>query len=221
MFADELQVKAELYKTNANDLDVGKAAWVSHTPDPREKEADRLEGLIRFLYRNRHMSPFEHGSFTFYVQCPIFVAREFHRHRTMSYNETSGRYSELQPLFYVPATHRPLTQVGKVGAYTFEPGTPEQYAIMRREHEISYTQSWQSYQNMLAAGIAREVARNVLPLGIMTSFFATCNPRNLMQFLDLRLDGQALYEIHRLVAVPMERAFREHMPLTWEAWSKK
>src|SRR5690606_17204941 len=107
----------ELIKTNACDEDVAHAAWVSNFGDEaRDRDTSRIAGLINFLYRERHMSPFEHGSFTFFVDTPIFVAREFMRHRTASYNETSGRYKELEPRFYMAPDDRPLVQEGKVGA---------------------------------------------------------------------------------------------------------
>ena len=83
--------------------------------------------------RDRHGSPFEHNSMTFYVQAPIFVFREFMRHRIASYNEESGRYRELRPVFYVPGPERKLIQEGKPGAYVFVDGTPEQYRGRRRQ----------------------------------------------------------------------------------------
>lgn len=232
----------ELVKSNATDLDVAMAAWVSNfgaSGAPRmpegmpsrwqleshfnspAKEAGwkRIEGLINFLYRERHMSPFEHGSFTFFVDTPIFVAREFMRHRTFSYNETSGRYKELEPRFYLINDERPVVQKGKVGAYRFDGGTPEQYGYTYASTTQAYMNSWGAYQNMLKSGVAREVARNVLPVGTMTQFYATANPRNVMQFLLLRNDPNALFEI-REVAEKIELAFAEQMPLTYKAFKK-
>lgn len=220
-FLNDFNVRAELVKANASDLDVCRAAWVSQAGDEAvEKDAteERQRGLINFLYRNRHMSPFEHGSFTFFVKCPIFVAREFHRHRTFSYNEVSGRYTELKPQFYIPPANRAMRQTGKVGAYTFERGTNEQIAIVTKKMESNSAAAWYNYKEMLAAGVAKEVARMVLPLNIFTSFYATCNPRNLMQFLDLRTDKQAMYEI-ACVAHDMSDIFRQQMPMTYEAWN--
>ena len=210
--------RAELIKTNASDVDVARAAWVSnYGEDAREKDAEHIEGLINFLYRERHMSPFEHGSFTFFIDCPLFVAREFHRHRTFSYNEVSGRYSELKPRFYVPPRERPLIQAGKVGAYNFTQGSDEQYALVKRHLELNAKEAWKSYSSLIQNGLAREVARDVLPLNLMTQFYATVNPRNLMQFLDLRNHPQALYEI-RQVAIEMEKFFEVVMPLTYTAY---
>lgn len=212
------KMRVELIKSNASDIDVARAAWVSnYGEDAREKDTDRIEGLINFLYREKHMSPFEHGSFTFFCDVPIFVAREFMRHRTFSYNEISGRYTTLKPKFYVPANHRPLIQQGKVGNYTFEPGIDDQVVAGQTIDRVAFERAWESYQAKMDCGIAREVARNVLPVGIYTQFYATCNPRNLMQFLTLRNASNALYEI-RDVAEQMEELFEQEMPLTWKAF---
>lgn len=208
----------ELIKTNATDDDVAYAAWVSNYGDEaRSRGVERIDGLINFLYRERHMSPFEHGSFTFFVETPIFVAREFMRHRTASYNEHSARYSDLEPMFWIPADDRPIVQTGKVGAYRFEVGTPEQYEVLNEEMLLAYEQCWSSYQNMKRAGIANEVARAVLPVGIYTRFYVTMNPRNVMQFLTLRNDPNAQQEIREVAAV-MEQMFAEAMPLTYKAY---
>ena len=165
------------------------------------------------------MSPFEHGSFTFFVDTPIFVAREFMRHRTWSYNETSGRYKQLEPRFYLINDERPVVQKGKVGAYRFDGGSPEQYGSVYAATTIGYGSAWNAYQQMLGQGVAKEVARNVLPVGTMTQFYATANPRNVMQFLLLRNDDNALYEI-REVARKIEEAFAQAMPLTYAAYKK-
>lgn len=210
----------ELIKTNASDEDVAYAAWVSNFGDAaRQRDTARIAGLINFLYSNRHMSPFEHGSFTFFVDTEIAVAREFMRHRTWSYNETSGRYKELEPRFYMPPKGRPLVQKGKVGEYRFVAGDSTQEGIKYMRTLESYEASWYAYKAMLDAGIAKEVARNVLPVGTMTQFYATANPRNVMQFLSLRNDDNALHEI-REVAEQIEIHFANHMPLTYDAYTR-
>lgn len=213
------KVSAKLIQTNATDDMVAMSAWVSTlgNHEDRLEDRDKMQGLINFLYRNKHMSPFEHGSFTFLIDCPLFVAREFHRHRTFSYNEVSGRYSELKPRFFIPASDRPLIQKGKVGAYTFEAGTEDQHNSVVNLTEESYVRAWLNYQEMLEAGIAKEVARNVLPVGLFTQFYATANPRNVMQFLTLRNDSHALAEI-RDVAVQMEGHLANAMPMTYNAY---
>lgn len=213
--------KVELIKSNATDDDVAYAAWVSNfAADARKRDTSHIAGLINFMYREKHMSPFEHGSFTFFIDTPLFVAREFFRHRTFSYNETSGRYKEMEGRFYVPPFERPLIQKGKVGAYTFENGKNSQYDLVVACHLKAFEVCWTQYQIMLGNGIAKEVARNVLPLSLYTQFYATVNPRNLMHFLTLRNDKHALYEI-REVAKAMEAEFARVMPITYAAYDKE
>src|SRR6201987_5073355 len=123
----------ELVKHAASDADVIWAARVStkgeQSLEELSKDPERSAGLINFLMRDRHGTPFEHSSMTFYVQAPIFVFREFMRHRTFSYNEESGRYRRPSPVFYVPGPDRKLVQQGKPGAYEFTDGTEDQYKI--------------------------------------------------------------------------------------------
>ena len=175
---------------------------------------------------DRHGSPFEHNSMTFYVQAPIFVFREFMRHRMASYNEESGRYRELNPVFYVPAETRNLQQVGKPGAYDFLPGTPEQSALVRSETERTSREAYAAYKRMLDEGIAREVARIVLPLNIYSSMYVTVNARSLMNFLSLRTKREGTHfpsfpqrEIE-MCAEKMEDLWAELMPLTYAAFGK-
>lgn len=217
-FDDQMYVHLE--KHDVRDEDVARAAWVSnYGSDAREKDTERVKGLIKYLYRNQHMSPFEHGQMTFFIEVPIFVAREWMRHRTWSYNEWSGRYAELEPHFYVPSEARPLVQHGKVGEYTFMPGSPEQSEAVENLTHEAYERAWFNYQEMLRQGIAREVARNVLPVGIYTKFYGSVNPRNLMAFLSLRTDPTALEEI-RVAAGKVEKIFADLMPLTYEAYKE-
>ncbi|ATE85306.1 ThyX-like thymidylate synthase [Streptomyces phage Jash] len=219
----------QLVKSIAADSDVAMAARVSTIGGSHDNVVDltRDEGLINFLMRDRHGSPFEHNSFTFYIEAPIFVAREFFRHRAgWSYNEESGRYKNLEPVFYVPAPDRPLVQVGKAGAYTFEDGSTYQKGLVPYVLEGVYAEIYGEYQSLLDAGIAREVARSILPVGIFTSFYATCNARSLMHFLSLRTtDDESTYpsfpqrEIEQ-VAERMEDYFQHAMPITWQCFQK-
>lgn len=222
-------VDVELVEVNASDLRVAKAAWVSTKGKRAEDEAneDRIAGLVNFLVRDRHGSPFEHNSFTFAIRCPIFVVREFHRHRAgWSYNEESGRYTKLEPEFYVPSPERNLVQTGKPGHYVFGPGSDDQYDIVDLNIKNSSWRAWDNYEEMLEAGIAKEVARMCLPLNIYTSFYATCNSRSLMHFLGLRTENEtATFKSHpqkeiQMVADEMEEIFADTMPLTWYAWNK-
>ncbi|GAA3600137.1 FAD-dependent thymidylate synthase [Nonomuraea rosea] len=218
----------ELVKSAASDADVLWAARVSTKGESSlaEIEADpqRSKGLINFLMRDRHGTPFEHSSMTFYVSAPIFVFREFMRHRTFSYNEESGRYRQLVPVFYVPGPDRKLVQEGKPGKYVFEDGTPEQHKLVTEATQDSYRRSYQSYLEMLDAGVAREVARTVLPVGLYSSMYATCNARALMNFLSLRVKREdstfpsfPQREIE-MVAEKMETLWAELMPLTHAAF---
>jgi thymidylate synthase (FAD) len=220
----EITATLDVDNLAGSDAKICQAARVS-TVGTAAAETKEAKGLINYLMRDRHGSPFEHGQLSFLVEAPIFVAREFMRHRVgWSYNETSGRYRELEPVFYMPSAHRPLTQTGKPGRYRFEHGTQEQYLSVEHSFGVIYRAAYSHYQQMLKDGVAREVARSVLPVGMYTSFYATCNPRSLMHFLGLRTQSEfATFpsfpqeEIER-VAMYMEAAFAEHFPLTWEAF---
>jgi thymidylate synthase (FAD) len=225
-------VTVELVRSSAHDSDVLFAARVStqgeqtlEAAQDAELDASRSQGLINYLMRDRHGSPFEHNSMTFYVQAPIFVFREFMRHRIASYNEESGRYRELKSVFYVPAPERNLVQVGKPGAYVFLPGSAEQIALVEAETRRSSEEAFASYQRMLEAGVAREVARIVLPLNIYSSMYVTLNARSLMNFLSLRTKREGSQfpsfpqrEIE-MAAEKMEDFFSQLMPFTYAAFN--
>ena len=168
VFRDDVTV--ELVKSSANDADVIWAARVStageNSLDEVNSDPARSAGLINYLARERHGSPFEHTSMTFFVSAPIFVFREFMRHRIASYNEESGRYRELSPVFYVPNKERKLVQTGKTGHYVFVDGTSEQFEISVAAMKETYAVAYANYKKMLDAGIAREVARAVLPVAL-------------------------------------------------------
>ncbi|MEG3631327.1 FAD-dependent thymidylate synthase [Streptomyces poriticola] len=223
-------VTVELVKHTASDADVLFAARVStvgeQSLDELNKDPERSKGLINYLMRDRHGSPFEHNSMTFFVSAPIFVFREFMRHRVgWSYNEESGRYRELQPVFYVPDASRKLVQEGRPGKYRFVEGTPAQQELVGRAMDDSYRQAYETYREMLAAGVAREVARSVLPVGLYSSMYATCNARSLMHFLGLRTQHEwakvpsfPQREIE-MVAEKMEAEWAALMPLTYAAFN--
>jgi thymidylate synthase (FAD) len=199
----------------ATDLAVVNAARVSFNVSSDEM-TERDEGLIRFLMRERHGTPFEHGYFRFLVKAPLFVVREHHRHRAgHSFNEWSGRYSKLEAEFYVPEYVR--TQVGKPGAYSFEPVDPEVSAAARAEIETQAEQAFAAYERMLEQGIAKEVARSVLPLATYTKYFWSCNPRSLMHFCSLRNSEHAQFEI-REYARAAEGFLLRLMPVTHAAF---
>ena len=224
----------ELVRHSARDSDVLFAARVSTQGEQTLDSAKQVDaqaqqkdkGLINYLMRDRHGSPFEHNSMTFYVQAPIFVFREFMRHRIASYNEESGRYRELRPVFYVPGEDRKLIQVGKPGHYEFEDGSAEQFALVQQETMTVTRAAYEAYKRMLEAGVAREVARIVLPLNIYSSMYVTMNARSLMNFLSLRTKREGTHfpsfpqrEIE-MVAEQMEQFWAELMPLSYEAFNE-
>src|SRR4051794_21975873 len=199
----------------ASDLAVVNAARVSFN-SLSDEMTERDEGLIRFLMREHHGTPFEHGYFRFIVKAPIFVVREHHRHRAgHSYNEWSGRYSKLDAEFYVPEYVR--TQVGKPGAYSFEPVEPAVAEAARGEIRAAAMEAFAAYERMLEQGVAREVARTVLPLAMYTKYFWSCNPRSLMHFCSLRNSEHAQFEI-REYAKAAERFLEQLMPVTHAAF---
>lgn len=242
------QLTTTLHKACATDRDVIEAAQVSTkgglvlldtdgTPMTEEKQ----QGLIRFLMKNRHGTPFEHNMFRFFVHAPIAVFREWHRHRIgFSYNEESGRYKQLDPVFYVPPRDRPLVQVGPPGHYTFEPGTEAQYEQVVTHIKQQCTTAYWAYQEMLDLGVAREVARGVLPVYIYSSMWVTCNARSLMAMLSLRTTMPGVHDYYcewpteerwpaaqfpsfpmweiEQAALPMDLALMDNMPLTHDAF---
>lgn len=225
-------ITVELVKHSAHDSDIIFAARVS-TEGERSKNTiaddsilsdSKDSGLINYLMRERHGSPFEHSYFTFYVKAPIFVWREHMRHRIASYNEESGRYKVLEPEFYIPPRNRKLVQIGKTGHYEFVEGDSLQYALLltsiRRTSENSYV----DYKQLLSNGIAKEVARMVLPVNIYSSAYVTMNARALMNFLSLRRHAEGSHfpsypqrEIE-MVAEQYEKHFAELMPVTHAAF---
>lgn len=202
----------------ADDLSVVNAARVSF--GKRKVELDDGDvSLINFLMRERHGTPFEHNSFRFHVRCPIFVAREWFRHRIGSFNEFSARYSEVPEDFWVPKMEDVRTQIGKPGSYTFKP-TEEDVAKDAIWHiETAYEKAYSSYRAMITDGVAKELARIVLPMGTYTEFYWTVNARSLMNFLSLRTASTAQSEI-RDYAFEVENMFEQHMPVTYEAWNR-
>jgi len=201
----------------ATDLAVVNAARVSFNQASQEL-SERDAGLIRFLMRHRHGTPFEHGYFRFLVKAPLFVVREHHRHRVgHGYNEWSGRYSKLDAEFYVPQFVR--TQVGKPGSYSFEPVDENTAEAARREIAGSAEQAFEAYERMLERGVAKEVARTVLPLSTYTKYYWSCNPRSLMHFCGLRNHESAQFEI-RQYAAAAESFLERLLPVTWAAFVK-
>jgi thymidylate synthase (FAD) len=200
----------------ADDLSVVNGARVSFARR-RDEMTDAEAGLIRFLMRERHGTPFEHNAFRFHVRCPLFVAREWFRHRVGSFNEFSMRYAKATDDFYVPEAEDVRTQVGKPGAYSFEPVDDELAETTREELRSVYEHAYSTYERLVEAGVARELARAVIPVGAYTEFYWTINARSLMNFVSLRAAETAQREIRRY-ADAVELFFAEKMPITHAAF---
>jgi thymidylate synthase (FAD) len=215
----------ELVEHTGSDEGVVRAARVSvHGAQAPAVEPGTVYGLIGHMMRNRHGSVFEHNVFTFRIHAPIFVHREFMTHRTISKNTESARYSEIDPVFWVPSPTRKLRQEGKPSAYKLVEGSHADYLSTCADIMEGSEDAYARYRRMLDRGIAREVARAVLPVNTFTSFYATCNARALMSFLSLRVDSplnavptHPQAEIQE-VAEKMEAEFSRVMPATHRAF---
>ena len=225
-FTDKLKV--ELIDIMANDDAVIEAAKVSTLSDEDVHAMETLakDGFINYLMKSRHGSPFEHCVFKWRVHAPIFLWREFMRHRIASYNEQSGRYTKMPPLFYIPNRQRNMIQVGKPGHYNFEPGTLGQWGVAKSCLIATCATAYKYYEEMLEAGIAKEVARMALPLNLYSAAYVTMNARALMNYLSLRVKSDdatyptyPMWEINQ-VANQMEHSFHTHMPITHGAFVK-
>lgn len=221
---DSTGIEVRLIDSMGSDASIAQAARVSiqgeNTPD------DEHDKLINYLMKSGHGSPFEHTTLKFYVKAPIFVFREFHRHRVgFSYNEMSGRYTQLPPEFYIPGPDRPMRNIGTSARPEMAPMPPQAQSDINRIIERSYIQAWEAYQTLLIKGVANEVARLVLPVGIMSQMYVTCNARSMMNFLSLRTQDDRAARISRpqyeiqVVARMMEAHFEELFPLTYESYN--
>ena len=207
-----------------DDATIASAARVS-TSGVTEASSDGMDGLIGYLMKHRHGSPFEHGSLTVAIEAPIFVAREFMRHRVgWSYSEASARYMDMEPEFYVPTEARPLAPTGSSARPTFTALGKDAYHEGVRAMTRSYENAYGDYEYLLDLGWAREIARGVLGTGIYTSWYATANPRSIMHFLSLRTHSEDAafvsypqWEIEQ-VAQRIEKIFSEKWPITHQKW---
>lgn len=198
-----------------DDASVVRAAQVSVVGENAGDGAKDPYRFISYLMRWRHGSPFEAGVMQFYVHAPIYVVREFMRHRMASYNEVSGRYKKLDPVFFVYPEGRPLVNAGNGAVPKLVAGEPGLDEYVENHLRESYAEAWDHYERMINSGVANEVARAVLPVGIMSEFYVTMNLRGLMNFLSLRTSDSGLsnpqLEIEQ-VAKQMEALFAEHYP---------
>ena len=192
-----------------------------------KENVEGSKGLINYLMKQRHGSAFEHSSLTFFVHAPIFVWREFHRHRVgFSFNESSARYSKMEAIFWIPPRQRKIKPVEgfKAARPEFQAGDDETYNWLVEDLKEGYRDAYSRYENRLSKGIAREVARAGLPVGIYSSCWVTCNPRSLMHFLSLRThDKTAKYVSYpqaeiEIAAKAIEEVFKVGWPITHQAF---
>jgi len=223
-FTSEFDV--EFIQGTGSDAQVAAAARVSTGLNLDEYSAEDNAKLIGYLVKHRHGSPFEHGSMTFRISAPIFVFREFMRHRIgWSYNEVSGRYKKLEPKFYIYPSERPLIQEGSSAHPVLAHGEKDLTVSTNNTAQLAYKNAWEMYELLLQDGVAYEVARAVLPVGIYSEMYVTCNPRSLMAFLSLRVDAENArfetkpqWEIEQ-VAKKMEEYLVMLYPATYDAFN--
>lgn len=211
-----------------SDLSVVRAARVSYDAAWRageDKGSDKR--LINYLWKNRHTSPFESVNFTFEVKAPIFVFRQWHRHRTWSYNEVSARYTELPEEFYVPDHHLigvQSTDNKQVRDIKEAEGLSYQECIDAKDlQNVIASQcknAFMTYKGLLASGCPRELARSVLPVATYSHMFASVDLLNLFKFLTLRCHSHAQYEI-RVYAEAMLKLIEPIVPVCVEAWKSE
>lgn len=199
-----------------NDMSIVRNARVSYDAKPRDDGSD--EKLIRYLWKNKHTSPFECVQFTFDIKCPIFVARQWHRHRTWAFNEVSGRYTKLPTEYYVPELDQITTQSKSNKQMRTDTQHPRA-ALLQDVIERISDAAHDAYQVLLEEGCPRELARSILPLGTYTHFFGTVDLRNLFHFLDLRLHEHAQYEI-RVYAEAMLKLIAPIVPVAVAAFEE-
>lgn len=216
----------QLIDSMGSDERICQAARVS-TQGADSYGTGETAGLINFLARERHGSPFEHVVFQWLIEAPIFVWREVMRHRIASYNEESGRYKQLDPVFYVPNGQRNLIQIGKTGNYDFISGTPDQHFAVSTNIKNNSADAYARYEYLLDIGIAKEVARMVLPVNIYSSAYVTMNLRAAFNFISLRTterEGVSAFPSHpqreiEMVAELMEAHISEVAPLAYAAFN--
>lgn len=204
----------ELIHSMGTDETIAQAARTS----TQGLNQSKATGLIRALWRDGHFSPFESSAMTVALEVPLFVRDQIVRHKSLSFSVFSLRYSEAEPVFWVPAEDRPLVQVGKKLSYEREMGTDQQAYVAGHAIETAARDEWYRYKIMLEAGVAPEVARTVLPTSLYTGMWVAGNLRSWLHFLDQRMDKHAQQEIQE-VAVQVAEIIADGWPVTYAAWS--
>lgn len=199
-----------------DDSAIVQAARVSYGKGTKTVNEDR--GLIRYLMRHRHTTPFEMVEFKFHVKLPIFVARQWIRHRTANVNEMSGRYSEMKDEFYLPEADqiRMQSKTNRQGRAE-EAMSADEATEITNDMKAIYDNSFGTYSGMLEKGLARELARITLPVSNYTEWYWKIDLHNLFHFLGLRMDDHAQYEI-RVFANAMAELVKPYVPFAWEAY---
>lgn len=206
----------ELLNVMGDDMTVVNAARVSYLSESKGEEKDK--GLINFLMRNRHTSPFEMVEFQWRVKCPLFVARQWHRHRTWSYNEVSRRYTSENIEFYYPFEWRTESKENKQASKGIIIKQGELFECYDELYAVVHT-AMTVYNRMLERGVAKEQARMILPQNLYTMFYAKVDLHNLLHFIGLRSDEHAQWEIQQY-SNAMLNIIEDYVPWTVEAWRK-
>lgn len=208
-----------LVDSMGDDLSIVRNARVSYDAEWRAGEDQGSDKrLLKYLYKNKHNTPFEAVVFTFDVKAPMFVVRQWHRHRTQSYNELSARYRELPEEYYIPEVAQITTQSTDNKQMRTDEVHPDAETFQRLM-DINNRHAFNTYKNMIANGCPRELARTVLPLGTYTHMFTTVNLHNLFGFLRERLHPHAQYEI-RVYGEAMLKLIEPVVPVAVEAFKE-
>lgn len=218
----------ELLDSMGNDLTIVNAARVSFLGESKGEEQDSK--LIKYLIQNKHTSPLEQVEFQFRVKCPLFIARQWMRHRTWNYNEISRRYTSEEIEFYIPTELRKQADNNRQASTEelvtndvelYDPGSGKYYSLCSPSTFISLVSNsaYQQYQALLRAGVAREQARMILPQNMYTMFYAKVDLHNLLHFIELRNSEHAQYEV-RLYAQALEDLIKDIVPVTYKYWKE-
>lgn len=224
-------VEVELVQHVGGDSSIVHAARISTGDVPWDLDfsgdaGEKDRGLINYLMREHHGTPFEHNSITFRVKAPIMVFREWHRHRIQSYNEQSGRYTVFEPEFYVPGHDRPLINIGTSSKPEMAPADQELHDRFVDDLIEGYNEQWKRYERAISWGIANEMARLHLQTAIMTSMYATANLRAWLHFLGLRTSEENAIHKGRpqreivMAAEKVEEILTQLFPVTMETFNK-
>lgn len=197
-----------------SDEEICESARVSYGIDRKERTKAQNEDLIRYLYRHEHMSPFEMAQIKFAMKLPIFVARQLIRHRTASVNEISGRYSVMKDEYYVPEVWREPSKDNKQGTVISDNIDTSLVGVL---YDNCCKTSFYNYHKLLNNGVGKEMARMELPLSTYTEWYWSCDLRNILHMLKLRLDSHAQFEI-RVYAEVISKIIQSLFPMTYQAF---